>query len=87
MSTLLLEREPQAEHLFEIDELLSVVGSSAPSDSPPGGLTLDRLITGIWQDIVCGNVAQCPVCGGTMDPNLDFPMHSGDCSDCGASLF
>ena len=45
----------------------------------PHGLTLEDTILGAWEDLVAGNPAECPVCGGRM-------RAAGGCDSCGSDL-
>jgi hypothetical protein len=45
----------------------------------PGGPTLEDSILGVWEDLVAGGRAQCPVCGDSMSA-------AGGCEACGAEL-
>ena len=45
----------------------------------PTGLTLEDMILGAWEDLVAGNPAECPVCGGRM-------RAAGGCTSCGSDL-
>jgi tRNA(Ile2) C34 agmatinyltransferase TiaS len=45
----------------------------------PHGSTLEDMVLGAWEDLVAGNPAECPVCGGHM-------RAAGGCEDCGSDL-
>jgi tRNA(Ile2) C34 agmatinyltransferase TiaS len=45
----------------------------------PKGLTLEDTILGAWEDLLAGDPAECPVCGGAM-------RVAGGCHSCGADL-
>ena len=45
----------------------------------PGGLTLEDVVLGAWEDLVAEGRAECPVCGGAVS------MRDG-CSGCGSDL-
>jgi hypothetical protein len=45
----------------------------------PGGLTLEDVVLGAWEDLVADGRAECPVCGGEL-------TMLGGCDDCGAEL-
>jgi hypothetical protein len=47
-------------------------------------LTLDDLITGIWEGLVVCHTACCPACGGTMAS--ESGAEDGACGSCGARL-
>ena len=44
----------------------------------PHGATLEDAILGLWEDLVAGRDALCPVCGGSMSMI--------GCSSCGSEL-
>jgi hypothetical protein len=46
----------------------------------PGGLTLEDLILGAWEDLLAGGPAECPVCGG------QTLRAAGGCDSCGSDL-
>ena len=52
------------------------------------GLTLDELITGVWEGLCARSVAPCPVCGGAMRSLGSRGSGAIDaaCSDCGSGL-
>ena len=45
----------------------------------PGGLTLEDVILGAWEDLLAGGPAECPVCGGQLHA-------AGGCAGCGSDL-
>ena len=45
----------------------------------PRGESLEDLVLGVWEDLVAGRRAECPVCGGSMS------MLEG-CASCGSEL-
>ena len=45
----------------------------------PGGLTLEDVVLGAWEELVADGGAECPVCGGAMS------MLDG-CAGCGSDL-
>jgi hypothetical protein len=45
----------------------------------PGGVTLEDVVLGAWEELVAEGVAECPVCGGRVS------MLAG-CGDCGSEL-
>jgi len=67
MSTLLLERSPALGQGFECDadRGLDVPLFAGRADAY-GGLTLDELITGVWEGLAVRGVARCPLCDGQM---------------------
>jgi hypothetical protein len=44
----------------------------------PHGATLEDAILGVWENLVAGRDAECPVCGGSMSMI--------ECSSCGSEL-
>jgi hypothetical protein len=45
----------------------------------PGGVTLEDVVLGAWEDLVAEGQAECAVCGGRMS------MLTG-CAECGSEL-
>jgi tRNA(Ile2) C34 agmatinyltransferase TiaS len=49
---------------------------------------LDEVLVGVWEGLTAHRVAQCPVCGGEMEP--EYGVHSrpfgGQCKRCGTTL-
>jgi hypothetical protein len=45
----------------------------------PGGLTLEDVVLGAWEELVADGRAECPVCGGALS------MLDG-CAGCGSEL-
>jgi hypothetical protein len=45
----------------------------------PGGLTLEDVVLGVWEELVADGRAECPVCGDAMS------MLDG-CAGCGSDL-
>jgi hypothetical protein len=90
MTTLLLDRPPILEERFERDgsrrmdpDLLS------GRVDAHGSLTLDDLITGVWEGLAVRDTVNCPVCTGPMttSPQVDRedpPI--GTCLRCGSQL-
>lgn len=85
MSTLLLE-VPLIKDLFhgEADQQ-TLVASPLNRIDGYGGLTLDDVITGVWEGLASGKTVRCPACGGIMRSRPGAP-EIADCSDCGACL-
>jgi DnaJ-class molecular chaperone len=74
-------------------------GSRAGSPHDPGrpphqhhashdGLTLDDLITGVWEGLSSHHTVTCPVCSGKMAPRYGSGARpvGGRCHRCGSSL-
>jgi hypothetical protein len=89
MSTLLLERVPAFNESFERDTRLRLDGSLlAGMADAHGGLTLDDLITGVWEGLAVRGAVQCPVCASPMalsSRGCDG-QQMGACLDCGSEL-
>jgi hypothetical protein len=92
MSTLLLERSLVLEEGFACDDVrLRRDGVlSAGTTEVHGGLTLDDLITGVWESLAVRGTVACPVCvsssmaGRTSENGGDG--HEGSCLNCGSRL-
>jgi hypothetical protein len=94
MPTLLLERAPALGEGLEHEPRrgLGDAGVTGRTDAH-GRLTLDDLITSVWEGLAVRGTVSCPVCAGPMvscaregdaDPDADSP--SGVCFGCGACL-
>jgi hypothetical protein len=84
VSSLILERavdESHADHRM-------VGGDRSRLTELHGGLTLDRLITGVWEGLTAHENVSCPVCGEAMAPRrvAGTGVVSGECVACGARL-
>jgi hypothetical protein len=85
MSTSLLEA-PLINDLLHSDvDHYPLVASRLNKIDGPGGLTLDDLITGVWEGLASEKTVRCPVCGGIMRSRPAAP-EIAECRDCGASL-
>jgi hypothetical protein len=91
MSPLLLERSPVlVDEDSERDRHLRLDGALlAGKADAHGRLTLDDLITGVWEGLAVRDTVNCPVCESpmalsSMDGRDDTPM--GVCLDCGSWL-
>ncbi len=53
-----------------------------------GGLTLDELLAGVWDELTVHGAAHCPVCPGEMAPEHSGPGRrmSCCCRSCGTVL-
>ncbi len=84
MTTLLLERPPALEEGFEHGARRRLDGASISGHvDAHGRLTLDDLITGVWEGLAVRATVQCPVCEGPMAPG---PRESGGDQTAGACL-
>lgn len=54
-------------------------GHSAQRLFEPTGSTFEDLILGVWEDLMAGNRAECPVCGERL-------RVAGGCESCGSEL-
>lgn len=90
MSTLLLERSPTLDEGFECDARLRLDGARfAGRADAHGGLTLDDLITSVWEGLAVRGTVDCPVCESQMATDLDDDCDdppTGVCLDCGSRL-
>jgi hypothetical protein len=90
MTTLLLERSPAFEEGFERDERRRLDGALlAATTDAHGRLTLDDLITGVWEGLAVRATVNCPVCASPMASRCleysgDEPI--GTCLGCGSRL-
>jgi hypothetical protein len=57
-------------------------------DPAPYELTLDELMTSVWEGLMAHQTVPCPVCGEEMHP--EYAAHTrpigGSCSTCGSAL-
>lgn len=96
--TLLLVDRPPADRpsLFDVEALTGApartdaedVGRQEAVPGPPRAarLTLEALVSGVWEGLVARRSVACPVCGGAMHPAGGAGATMGHCRDCGASL-
>ncbi len=89
MGLAVMERQRPLGDLFESGGVPLEAGR--PHSNPTeghGGLTLDDLITGVWEGLAVRDSVHCPACGGTMVSRsaARAGRHGGDCTDCGARI-
>ncbi len=97
MSTLLLERPPVFAHDFGRDLCYPHDPRDRSTDSACTSerngaydrLTLDDLVTGVWEGLAVRATVSCPVCAGPMasgsgETGAETPM--GACLSCGSQL-
>ena len=91
MPTLLLEQAPALGEGLEHDPRrgLGDAVDTGRTDAH-GRLTLDELITGVWEGLAVRGTVHCPICDGRMavEPLAASGEHDllGVCSGCGARL-
>jgi hypothetical protein len=90
MSTLLLERAPILDENSERDVRLRLDSTLlAGVANTHGRLTLDELITGVWEGLAVHCAVECPVCMSPMALNSEDGgegQQIGFCLDCGSRL-
>ena len=89
MSTLLLERAQTFDEGFECDARLRL--DDAPyvgMADAHGRLTLDELITGVWEGLAVRGAVECPVCASSMSlGSHEDDQRAGSCLGCGSKLY
>ena len=53
--------------------------------APLAGPTLDDVMSRVWEGLVTGLPAACPVCRGEVVPTVHGALH-GRCSSCGTTI-
>jgi hypothetical protein len=90
MTTLLLERSTALEEGFEHDTHHRLGGALlAGHTDAHGRLTLDDLITSVWEGLAVRATVQCPVCAGPMasgSRECGGSAPAGACLSCGSRL-
>lgn len=88
MSALLLERAPAFDEGFERDKSLRLDGALLVETADAHGrLTLDELITGVWEGLAVRGAVECPVCASSMAlGSHGDDQQVGSCSGCGSAL-
>ena len=63
-------------------------GMPGPDRSSHSRLTLDQLITGVWEGLSSHHTVTCPVCSGKMTPRYGSGARpvGGRCKRCGSTL-
>jgi hypothetical protein len=84
VSILLLERNDGARRF---DPAAGELTRTLPTDSSDG-LTLDDLITGVWEGLLADETVCCPGCGGAMAPRYAAGPRAvgGACGTCATLL-
>jgi hypothetical protein len=89
MTSLLLERSPALDGGFERGTHRRLDGALlAGRTDAHGRLTLDDLITGVWEGLAMRGTVNCPVCESQMalcSPDSD-DLPTGACLSCGSQL-
>ena len=67
------------------DRVRSGTDATTSARGAGGGVTLESLLLGVWEDLADRAAAACPVCGGALTgrPHLGAPAR---CCDCGSEL-
>lgn len=91
MSTMVLERQQHFDHHIFGDEGDRHLADARCSDrvDAHGRLTLDDLITGVWEGLAVRDTVRCPACGGKMSASQssrEADIREASCQDCGANL-
>jgi hypothetical protein len=90
MSISLLERSPALDQGFERDTRLRLDGALFEGMAGAHGrLTLDELITDVWEGLVVRSTVECPVCTSSMvlsSPGGGAGRQTGSCGGCGSQL-
>ena len=72
------------------EELVALERATALDDvreprAPLTGPTLDDVMSRVWEGLVTGLPAACPVCRGEVVPSVHGALH-GRCSSCGTTI-
>jgi hypothetical protein len=72
------------------EELVALERATALDDvrmprAPLTGPTLDDVMSRVWEGLVTGLPAACPVCRGEVVPTVHGALH-GQCSSCGTTI-
>lgn len=90
MTALLLERPQARDDGFECDTRRRLDGALlAGQTDAHGRLTLDDLITGVWEGLAVRGIVNCPVCESPMalrSPAICDDSPTGACLSCGSRL-
>jgi hypothetical protein len=66
-------------------ERAAVLGDVRRPRAPLAGPTLDDVMSRVWEGLVTGLPAACPVCRGEVVPTVHGVLH-GRCSSCGTTI-
>lgn len=94
MSTLLLEQPPVAAHYFgygppDPDDRQEDSAYTLERVGTYDALTLDDLVTGVWEGLAARATVSCPVCTGPITSGsngLNAETRAGVCRSCGSRL-
>lgn len=90
MGTLLLEWSPAVGEGFERETRFHLDGALlAGMADAHGRLTLDELITGVWEGLAVRGAVECPVCASPMALSSHGggdDQQMGSCLGCGSKL-
>jgi hypothetical protein len=90
MSSLLLERTPAFDEGFERGTRLRLDDAAlAGMAEAHGRITLDELITGVWEGLAMRGAVECPVCASPMALSSHLggdDQQMGSCLGCGSEL-
>lgn len=90
MPTLLLERAPALGEGLEHEPRRGLGDAAVTGRTDAHGrLTLDELITSVWEGLAVRGTVSCPVCAGPMpdDGRAEDGLLCGTCLDCGTRLY
>jgi DnaJ-class molecular chaperone len=90
MSPALIDRQRRLDNPCEGGRSRLVASTQRSNQADEhGGLTLDDLITGVWEGLAVHDSVSCPACGGTMVSRsaARADTHEGACQDCGGLLY
>ncbi len=81
---------PSHAELLAGEELVALERATVADDvrkprAPLAGPTLDDVMSRVWEGLVTGLPAACPVCRGEVVPSVHGALH-GRCSSCGTTI-
>ncbi len=82
------DRPPLLERLLGERSAAPSAPAEATNPASGGGVTLDDLLVGAWEDVTAHRTASCPVCSAEMGPRYGAGPEpvGGRCGGCGSSL-
>jgi hypothetical protein len=89
MTPMLLERFPALEESVGHDMPHRLDGALLGRADAHGRLTLDDLITSVWEGLAVRDTVNCPVCAGPMTPGSSTTRSDSTaaaCFSCGSQL-